>query len=51
MENKALRNSNSELEDRLSALEAVDSSCVPHEVAVAILRGKVPSVPSKSIKK
>ncbi len=38
----ALLNHNSELEDRLAALDAEDGSRVPHEVAVAIIRGKSP---------
>ena len=32
----------SELEDRLAALDAEDGSRVPHEVAVAIMRGQSP---------
>jgi DNA-binding XRE family transcriptional regulator len=35
----ALLNHNSELEGRLAALVAEDGSRVPHEVAVAIIRG------------
>ena len=35
----ALINHNSELEDRLAALVAEDGSRVPHEVAVASIRG------------
>ena len=38
----ALLKHNSELEDRLAALEAEDGSRVPHEVAVAIIRGQSP---------
>lgn len=41
-EYEALLNHNSELEDRLAALEAEDGSRVPHEVAVAIIRGQSP---------
>ena len=41
-EYEALLNHNSELEDRLAALDAEDGSRVPHEVAVAIIRGKSP---------
>ena len=42
IEYEALLNHNSELEDRLAALEAEDGSRVPHEVAVAIIRGTSP---------
>ena len=42
MEYEALLKHNSELEDRLAALEAEDGSGVPHEVAVDIIRGKSP---------
>ncbi len=38
----ALIERNSELEDRLAALDADDGSRVPHEVALAIIRGKRP---------
>ena len=38
----ALINRNDELEDRLAALDADDGSRVPHEVALAIIRGKSP---------
>ena len=38
----ALVNRNDELEDKLAALEADDGSRVPHEVALAIIRGKSP---------
>ncbi len=41
-EYEALLNHSSELEDRLAALDAEDGSRVPHEVAVAIIRGKSP---------
>ena len=33
---------NDELEDRLAALEADDGSRIPHEVALAIMRGQGP---------
>ena len=42
MDCEALLNHNSELEDRLAAPDAEDGSSVPHEVAVAIIRGKSP---------
>ena len=38
----ALIERNSELEDRLAAIDADDGSRVPHDVAVAIIRGKGP---------
>ena len=38
----ALISRNDELEDRLAALEADDGTRVPHEVALAIIRGKSP---------
>jgi len=38
----ALLNYNSELEDKLAALDAEDGSRIPHEVAVAIIRGQSP---------
>ena len=38
----ALVNRNDELEDKLAALDADDGSRVPHEVALAIIRGKSP---------
>ena len=38
----ALIERNSELEDRLAAIDADDGSRVPHDVAVAIIRGKSP---------
>ena len=38
----ALIDRNDELEDRLAALDADDGSRVPHEVALAIMRGKSP---------
>ena len=38
----ALISRNDELEDRLAALDADDGSRVPHEVALAIIRGKSP---------
>ena len=38
----ALVERNSELEDRLAAIDADDGSRVPHDVAVAIIRGKSP---------
>ena len=38
----ALIGRNEELEDRLAALDADDGSRVPHEVALAIMRGKSP---------
>jgi hypothetical protein len=41
-EYEALLKHNSELEDRLAALEAEDGSGVPHEVAADIIRGKSP---------
>ena len=41
-EYEALLDHNSKLEDRLAALEAEDGSRVPHEVAVAIIRGQSP---------
>ena len=41
-EYEALIDRNSELEDRLAALEADDGSRVPHEVALAIIRGESP---------
>ena len=37
-----LINRNNDLEDRLAAVEADDGSRVPHEVAVAIIRGESP---------
>jgi len=42
MEYDELLNHKRELEDRLAALEAEDGSRVPHEVAVAIIRGQSP---------
>ena len=41
-EYNALISRNDELEDRLVALEADDGTRVPHEVALAIIRGKNP---------
>ncbi len=41
-EYNALISRNDELEDRLAALEADDGTRVPHEVALAIIRGKSP---------
>ncbi len=38
----ALVSHNAELEERVAALEADDGSRVPHEVAVAIMRGDSP---------
>ena len=38
----ALIERNNELEDRLAAVDADDGSRVPHDVAVAIIRGKSP---------
>lgn len=38
----ALIDRNEDLEDRLAAVDAEDSGRVPHEVAVAIIRGKSP---------
>ena len=38
----ALIERNSELEDRLAAVEADGGSRVPHEVAIAIMRGRSP---------
>ena len=38
----ALISRNDELEDRLAALDANDGTRVPHEVAVAIIRGQRP---------
>ena len=38
----ALINRNDELEDTLAAIEADDGSRVPHEVALAIIRGDSP---------
>ena len=38
----ALLDRNGELEDKLAALDAKDSSRIPHEVALAIIRGKSP---------
>ena len=38
----ALVQRNSELEDRLAAIDADDRTRVPHDVAVAIIRGKSP---------
>ena len=35
---------NSELEDRLAALDADDGARLPHEVALAIINGKSPTV-------
>jgi len=43
-EYEALLERNSELEDRLAALEADDGVRVPHEVALAIINGKRPIV-------
>ncbi|MDE0673053.1 MAG: helix-turn-helix transcriptional regulator [Caldilineaceae bacterium] len=40
----ALLERNSDLEDRLAALEADDGVRVPHEVALAIINGKRPIV-------
>ena len=42
MECEAFLHHNSELEDRLAAFEAEDGSRVPHEMAVAIIRGQSP---------
>ena len=39
---QALLDRSSELEDRLAAAEADDGSRVPHEVAVAMIRGESP---------
>ena len=41
-EHAALIERNSELEDRLAALDADDGIRVPHEVALAIIRGESP---------
>ena len=38
----ALINRNDELEDRLAALDADDGTRVPHEVALAMIRGQSP---------
>ena len=38
----ALVNRNDELEDKLAAIDADDGNRVPHEVAIAIIRGKSP---------
>ena len=38
----ALLDRNGELEDKLDALDAKDSSRIPHEVALAIIRDKSP---------
>ena len=38
----SLINRNDELEDKVAALDADDGSRVPHEVALAIIRGKSP---------
>ena len=43
-EYEALIQRNSELEDRLAAIDADDGVRVPHEVAVAIINGKRPIV-------
>ena len=43
-EYNALVERNTELEDRLAALEADDGVRVPHEVALAIIAGKSPIV-------
>ena len=40
----ALIERNSELEDTLTAIDADDGSRVPHDVAVAIIRGKSPTL-------
>lgn len=42
MECEAFLNNSCDLEDRLAALEAEDGGRVPHEVAVAIIRGQSP---------
>ena len=41
-EYEALISRNDELEDRLAAMDADDGSRVPHEVALAIIRGESP---------
>ena len=38
----ALVNRNDELEDKLAAIDADDGNHVPHEVALAVIRGKSP---------
>ena len=47
-EYEALRERNLELEDTLAALEADDGSRVPHEVALAIIRGESPVLAFRS---
>ena len=44
----ALIDRNEDLEDRLAALDAEDSGRVPHEVAVAIIRGESPVLAFRS---
>ena len=47
-EYEALRERNLELEDTLAALEADDGNRVPHEVALAIMRGESPVLAFRS---
>ena len=47
-EYEALIDRNLELEDTLAALEADDGSRVPHEVALAIIRGESPVLAFRS---
>lgn len=47
-EYEALLERNSELEDTLAAIEADDGSRVPHEVAVAMIRGESPLLAFRS---
>ena len=47
-EYEALLERNSELEDTLAAFEADDGSRVPHEVALAIIRGESPVLAFRS---